>query len=189
MRVIKGIPWQLDYVGRRRDRLAYLDRLERLTGVRVHVTSEDGRPNLSALLSQSDAESAVYGCGSQGFLLALEEAADEAGRDFHAEWFAPRPGARQAADGAFEAFTVHLARSNVDVSVQPGQSIVDACAEAGVMIPTACFEGTCGSCLSTVVEGTPDHRDSFLSPAERRSGTLMAPCVSKSMTDRIVLDW
>ncbi|MEB3371877.1 cytochrome P450 [Saccharopolyspora mangrovi] len=185
----RGVPWRLDYVGRTRDRLAYLDRLEGHEQVRVHPTSEHGRPELDMLVAASDERSAIYACGSQGFLLGVEEAAERAGRNLHAEWFAPKPGARQAAAGSHEAFTVHLQRSDVDVSVQPGQSIIDACAEAGVTIPAACFEGTCSSCLSTVLEGVPDHRDSFLSPKERESGMLMAPCVSKSMTERLVLDW
>jgi cytochrome P450/ferredoxin-NADP reductase len=185
----RGVAWQLTYVGRTRAQLAYLDQLASDERVSVHITSEQGRPDLDALMAQTAPATAVYSCGSQGFLLAVEEAADRAQRDFHTEWFAPRPGARQGAAGSHEAFTVRLKRSNVDVSVQPGQSIIDACADAGVTIPSSCFEGTCGSCLSTVLAGTPDHRDSFLSPKERTVNTLMAPCVSRSMTDTLVLDW
>ena len=185
----QGIPSRLDYVGRSRDKLAYLDRVGRFSQAHVHFTSEAGRPDLRALLTHTAPDAAIYACGSQDFLLALEAAATEGGRPIHTEWFAPKPGARQAAEGAFEAFTVRLDRSNVEVSVLPGQSIIDACAEAGVTIPASCFEGTCGSCLSTVLQGVPDHRDSFLSPSERKSNCLMAACVSKSMTEKLVLDW
>ena len=184
-----GVPWRLDYVGRTRARMAYLEELEGYDETHVHITSERGRPDIAALIAQTHEASAIYACGSQGFLLGVEEAAEIAGRDFHAEWFAPKPGARQGAEGSYEAFAVHLKRSNVDVAVQPGQSIIDACAEVGVTIPAACFEGTCSSCLSSVLEGEPDHRDSFLTPKERKSNTLMAACVSRSMTERLVLDW
>ena len=185
----RGAPWRLDYVGRTRSQLAYVDRLEIHPEATVHISSEGGRPDIAALLAQTDESAAIYVCGSQGFLLGTEEAAELAQRDFHAEWFAPRPGARQGAEGSYEAFMVHLERSNIDVTVQPGQSIIDACAEVGVDIPAACFEGTCSSCLSTVLQGEPDHRDSFLTPKERKSNGLMAACVSKSMTERLVLDW
>jgi cytochrome P450/ferredoxin-NADP reductase len=185
----QGVPWRLDYVGRSHDKLAYVDRVAPFGEAHVHLTSETGRPDLGVLLTKTAPQAAVYACGSQGFLLSLEAAAAEAGRPFHTEWFSPRPGARQGASGAFEAFTVRLERSNVEVSVLPGQSIIDACAEAGVTIPASCFEGTCGSCLSTVLEGIPDHRDSFLSPAERKSNCLMAACVSRAMTARLKLDW
>ncbi|MBB5422542.1 cytochrome P450/ferredoxin-NADP reductase [Paraburkholderia sp. JPY158] len=184
----QGRPCRLDYVGRSGDQLAYLERIAALTEAHVHFTSETGRPNLSELLTESGDDAEVYACGSEGFLLDLEAAATAAGRSFHTEWFAPKPGARQAAEGALEAFTVRLERSNLEVTVVPGQSIIDACAEAGVVIPSSCFEGTCGSCLSTVLEGVPDHRDSFLLPNERRCNRLIAPCVSKSMTDWLVLD-
>ena len=185
----QGVPWRLDYVGRSREKLAYLERIASFRETHIHFTSQAGRPDLGALLAQTGPEAAVYACGSQGFLLGLEAVATAAGRPIYAEWFAPKPGARQAAAGAFEAFTVRLERSNVEVTVLPGQSIIDACAERGVEIPASCFEGTCGSCLSTVLEGVPDHRDSFLSPSERKSNRLMAACVSKSMTGKLVLDW
>jgi cytochrome P450/ferredoxin-NADP reductase len=183
----QGLPWRLDYVGRSRDGLAYLDRVASVDEAHVHFTSETGRPNLAALLAETGG-AAVYACGSQAFLLDLEEVATSAARSFHTEWFAPKPGARQAAEGALETFTVRCERSNVEVTVLPGQSIIDACAEAGVSIPSSCFEGTCGACLSTVLNGVPDHRDSFLLANERMSNRLIAPCVSKSMTDRLTLD-
>jgi ferredoxin-NADP reductase len=185
----QGVPWRLDYVGRRRDTLAYVDRMAPSPQAELYLTAEAGRPELGALIARSDRNAAIYGCGSQTFLLALEEAATRADRTLHVEWFAPRPGARQGAVGSHESFVVRLERSNIELEVLPGQSIIDACAEAGVMIPSSCFEGTCGSCLSRVLEGIPDHRDSFMTPAERKSNALMAPCVSKSMTGRLVLDW
>jgi ferredoxin-NADP reductase len=185
----RGKPWRLDYVGRKPSKLAYLDQLKDYEETHIHLTAETGRPDLDSLVSMTDEQAAIYACGSQGFLTGLEAAVTQAGRDLHAEWFAPKPGARQGAAGSHEAFTVHLERSNLDVSVQPGQSIIDACAEVGVTIPGACFEGTCSSCITTVLKGVPDHRDSFLTSKEQASNKLMAACVSKSMTDSLVIDW
>lgn len=185
----QGLPWRLDYVGRSRSALAYLQELTGFPESYVHLTSVSGRPDIKAILKKTSLETPVYACGSQGFLLALEEACTTLGRNFHTEWFAPRPGARKAGEGALEAFSVRLERSDIEITVLPGQSIIDSCAEAGVTIPASCFEGTCGSCLSTCLEGTPDHRDSFLTPAERASNRLLAPCVSRSKTGRLVLDW
>ncbi|GAA5192243.1 cytochrome P450/oxidoreductase [Arthrobacter gyeryongensis] len=185
----RGVPWRLDYVGRTPSQLAYLDQVTDYEETHVHLTSESGRPDLDSLVAATEERAAIYACGSQSFATGLEAAASRAGRDVHAEWFAPKPGARQGASGSREAFAVHLERSNIDVSVQPGQSIIDACAEIGVTIPGACFEGTCGTCLTSVLKGTPDHRDSFLSAKEQASNKLMAACVSKSMTDSLVIDW
>lgn len=84
---------------------------------------------------------------------------------------------------------MRLERSNEEGTVLPGQSIIDACAEAGIMIPASHFEGTCGWCLSTVLEGVPDHRDSFLLPSGRKSNSLMAPLSLQIDDQPAVLDW
>jgi len=39
-----------------------------------------------------------------------------------------------------------------------------------------------------VLEGTPDHRDSVLSQSEKDAGEVMLICVSRSRTERLVLD-
>lgn len=156
-----GFPWRLDYVGRTREHLVYLDRVAQLSSASFNIASGTGRPDLAALLEQSEAETSVCACGSEGFLLNPEAATAATGRSFRAGWFAPKPGARQGAEGAFEAFMVRYERSYVDVAVLSGQSIIDACAEAGVTILSSCFEDTYGAYLSAVLQGVPDDRDSL----------------------------
>jgi hypothetical protein len=39
-----------------------------------------------------------------------------------------------------------------------------------------------------VLEGLPDHRDSVLTEAEKRANDCMMICVSRSCSDRLVLD-
>jgi ferredoxin len=53
---------------------------------------------------------------------------------------------------------------------------------------SACLEGICGTCEATVLAGTPDHRDSILTGAERASGGIILTCVSCSHSDTLVLD-
>ncbi|MFF7549740.1 hypothetical protein [Streptomyces canus] len=38
------------------------------------------------------------------------------------------------------------------------------------------------------MEGTPHHRDSVLADHERAADDSMLPCVSRSLSDRLVLD-
>lgn len=76
----------------------------------------------------------VYACGSREFLEFAEQTRLDEGHSFPTEWFAPRQGPRQAGERALEAFTVHLARTGIDMEFVPGQTIVDASAEAGVAI-------------------------------------------------------
>jgi ferredoxin len=60
--------------------------------------------------------------------------------------------------------------------------------EAGVGVLSSCAEGTCGTCETAVLGGLPDHRDSVLTEDERRTGDCMMICVSRSCTERLVLD-
>jgi vanillate O-demethylase ferredoxin subunit len=46
----------------------------------------------------------------------------------------------------------------------------------------------CGTCLTGVLKGAPDHRDAFLTEAERRRGDKMMLCVSRAKTSQLVLD-
>ena len=58
----------------------------------------------------------------------------------------------------------------------------------GVEVLSSCRQGTCGTCETTVLEGIPDHRDSILDDAERAAGDCMFICVSRAVSDRLVLD-
>ena len=78
-------------------------------------------------------------------------------------------------------------RSGVTLQVTPDDSILELVEAAGVPITTSCYEGVCGSCEAKVLEGTPDHRDSVLSAPQKESGAMII-CVSRSRTERLVLD-
>jgi vanillate O-demethylase ferredoxin subunit len=66
--------------------------------------------------------------------------------------------------------------------------LLDTLLEQNVSVPYACSNGICGTCLTRVVAGTPDHRDEFLGEEERRSGQCMLVCCSGSLSPELVLD-
>jgi hypothetical protein len=49
-------------------------------------------------------------------------------------------------------------------------------------------QAPCGTCECDVVEGEPDHRDSVLNEAEKARNDVMMICVSRSRSERLVLD-
>jgi len=51
------------------------------------------------------------------------------------------------------AFTVEFAKSQKSCSVLEGQSLLDAAADAGVRIPSACRQGQCGTCKTRLLKG------------------------------------
>lgn len=88
-------------------------------------------------------------------------------------------------DGSFE---IHLAKRQLVLEVRPDQNILNVLQEAGVEVPYSCSEGVCGTCLTKVIEGSPDHWDMYLTPEEQARGDCMMVCISRSHSDRLVLD-
>lgn len=87
-----------------------------------------------------------------------------------------------------DTFEVHLAKRNITLTVQPDQSILKVLQDAGVDVPFSCSEGVCGTCLTKVVEGEPDHWDMYLTPEEQEKGDCIMVCISRSKLPRLVLD-
>ncbi len=85
-------------------------------------------------------------------------------------------------------FEVVLQRSGRTLTVPAEVSVLDAVRGAGVEVLFSCTEGTCGTCETDVLEGTPDHRDSVLTDEEREAGETMLICVSRCRGPRLVLD-
>ena len=90
-----------------------------------------------------------------------------------------------AADGRFE---VVLHKSGQTLTVTKDQSILKVLQDAGHDVPFSCSEGICGTCLTKVVAGTPDHWDMYLTPEEQEKGDCMMICISRSHSARLVLD-
>lgn len=182
-----GRSWRLVYGGRTSASMAFLDELARY-GDRVLVWPQDtnGHIALDDLLGTPHAGTAVYCCGPEPLLAAVEErcAAWPPGA-LHLERFQPKAG---ALDGERRPFDVACDHSGVTVHVAADTTIAEALGAAGIDVPTSCREGTCGTCETVVLEGIPDHRDSYLTAEERASNEVMMVCCSRACGDRLVLD-
>ena len=64
----------------------------------------------------------------------------------------------------------------------------EALVAAGVEVPTSCEQGVCGTCLTRVLEGEPDHKDFYLTPAEQAANDQFMPCCSRSKSPMLVLE-
>ena len=181
----RGRRWHLAYGGRTRAGMAYLSQLQHRPEVTVWPQDEKGLLELPGLLGSPRENVAVYCCGPEPLLQAVEKACEGWPKgSLHLERFAPK----QQEVRADTAFEVELARTGNVVDVPIGTSIVDALDAAGVPVETSCREGTCGTCETAVLGGRPDHRDSLLSDDEREESATMMLCVSRSCSPRLVLD-
>lgn len=180
-------PWALLYGGRRLSSMAFLDRLA-TWGDRVLVRPEDthGLLDLAGVLAAQPAGTKVYCCGPGPLLAAVESACtDLPAGHLRTERFSAKEQPPPARTTPYE---VELARSGRVLQVPPSTSVLDALGEAGVPVLASCRQGVCGTCETTVLAGNPDHRDSLLDDDERRRGETFFPCVSRSVSDRLVLD-
>jgi vanillate monooxygenase ferredoxin subunit len=87
-----------------------------------------------------------------------------------------------------DMFTVRAARSGIDLVVPADKSIAEVLMAAGLALEVSCEQGVCGTCLTDVIEGTPDHRDMYLSDDEKRANKQMLVCCSRSQSRILVLD-
>lgn len=90
--------------------------------------------------------------------------------------------------GPPETFEVELARTGRVIAVGPGQSVLDALRAQGIELAMSCQQGVCGTCQTRVLGGTPEHWDLYLTPEEQASNRCFMPCVSRSLSERLVLD-
>ena len=85
-------------------------------------------------------------------------------------------------------FVVRLARSGRDVAVSEDQSVLDALRDCGVPVPASCHQGVCGTCLTRVLAGEPEHWDMYLTPEEQAVNDRFTPCCSRSKTPLLTID-
>ena len=177
-------PWTLAYGGRTRASMAFLEELaphgERVT---LHPADEVGLIDLDATLGEPRPDVAVYACGPEPLLAALEDrCASWPTGALHLERFKAKPRQSDEEDRPFE---VVAASTGQRLLVPAGRSALEVLDEAGFGVPNACRDGVCGSCETKVLAGIPDHRDSVLDADE--TGSLMV-CVSRARSPELVLD-
>jgi len=184
----RGLPWRLVYGGRQRTSMAFLAELAGY-GDRVQVLpeSEHGLLPLPELIGKSDTQDAIYCCGPEPLIWAVEGLAHDRGlAKPHVERFTAVDTAHHADDAAFE---VELAKTGqVTIPVTPQQTILEALEQRGIFPAASCREGVCGTCETAVLAGEIDHRDSVLTDGERQTGKSMMICVSRARSARLKLD-
>ena len=180
-----GRRWQLHHAVRRRSEAAFVEELRAGGGFHLHVDEEKGGVlDVEHLVSEAAGDAHLYCCGPAPMLDAfMAAAASRSAHYVHLEHFSA-PTAPVAEGG----FVVELARSKLVVSIQPGQTILEALRARGVQVPSSCEQGVCGSCETRVLAGKPDHRDMLLSPEERGTNEVMMICCSGSRSPVLVLD-
>lgn len=188
----KNRNFELYYCSRNPERAAYRDYLVEvpwLSSVHFHFDSDGHQEplNVQKILNAHGAGTHLYVCGPAGFIQHVctsAEKSDWSEGQVHFEHFS----ATTAPTATNSEFEIVLARRGVSIRVPADISAAQALIDNGVDIPLSCEQGVCGSCVLPVIDGTPDHRDVFLTSAERAANRCFTPCCSRSKTGKLVLD-
>jgi ferredoxin-NADP reductase len=184
-----GLDWVLHYFAQGTDHVAFTPELARLgDGVVLHLGHgpDATAAELTTILGAPGEYSHVYICGPGPMLDAARAIASASGwtdDTVHFEYF---ENATEIADTT--AFEVSLARSALTLPVRAGETILEVLRANGVDMPSSCEQGACGTCLVKVIAGTPDHQDVYMNDAEHAANDRIATCVSRALSDRLILD-
>ena len=186
-----GRNFEMHYCTRSKERCAFHDEISRSAfadKVNFHFDDgpEDQLLDIPALLQTRPEDARLYVCGPKGFMDAVISNAEKSwpADTIHREYFSADPSAGKEDD----SFAVRINSSGELIQVPADLTIVEALLEKGIEIPVSCEQGICGTCLTRIIEGTPEHRDLFLSDAEHEANDQMTPCCSRALSDILVLD-
>jgi vanillate O-demethylase ferredoxin subunit len=188
-----GRRWTLYYAARTRRKAAFLDRLEDLLapGLGTLVTHFDDERqgiflDVPQFVASAPAGTEFYCCGPSPMMKVFKMACARLPEaQVHLEYFVADTSSPPVnTDG----FTVVLAKSNRSFFVPPGETILNVLMNNNIDVAFSCEQGICGACQTRVLAGQPDHRDQFLSAAEKAQSNTIMVCCSGSLSSELVLD-
>jgi vanillate O-demethylase ferredoxin subunit len=187
-----GANFDMHYCTRSADRTAFLDRIKssRFSDhVAFHYDSgpADEKLDLAGLIATPAAGTHLYVCGPTGFIDHVVNTAKSLGWDsaqIHFEYFGAAPQDTTHDTG----FDVQIASTGKVYAIPPDRTVLQVLEQNGVDVMVSCEQGVCGTCITRVLSGTPDHRDVYLTDEEHARNDQFTPCCSRSKTKLLVLD-
>lgn len=187
-----GADFVMHYCSRSPERTAFRERIRGAAfSERVHFHFDSGpsgqRLDLEAALSAATDDTHLYVCGPAGFIDVVTAAAHAHGwasDRVHLEYF----GAAPADTSGDHPFEVMVASTGQSFTVPSDKSVVRVLEEHGIAVPVSCEQGVCGTCVTRVLDGVPDHRDHYLTEEEQAANDQFTPCCSRARTGTLVID-
>lgn len=187
-----GEEFEVHYCARSKNSMAFMQEIAQSAFAdRVHFHFDDAAPeqhlDVDAVLAMPTPGAHLYVCGPAGFLDYVLHSAAARGwpaEQLHREYFS---AASSSATGN-TSFEVEIKHTGEVLTIPADKSVLHVLEEAGIFIPASCEEGVCGTCMTGVLEGEPDHRDLFMTDAERTLNNQFTPCCSRAKSRRLVLD-
>jgi vanillate O-demethylase ferredoxin subunit len=185
--------FEMHYCTRSTEKTAFIDRIKAAPfASKVHFHFDNGPSeqtlSIDEALGLPHNGKHMYVCGPSGFIDYVVGAAEKLGwvsDHIHFEYFGAKPTETVAGD---ERFEVMIASTGNCYTVPVDRTVVQVLGEHGIDIPVSCEQGVCGTCITRVLNGVPDHRDVYFTDEERARNDQFTPCCSRSKSSRLVLD-
>ncbi len=187
-----GADFTLHYCTRSIERTAFREYIgaSRFSS-RVQFHFDAGPPaqklDLEAILTAPAPDTQLYVCGPSGFIdyvLGTAKAKGWPGDQLHVEYFSAAAQDTSADTG----FEVKIASTGKSYAIAPDKTIIQVLKDNGIEILTSCEQGVCGTCITRVLEGEPDHRDMYFTDEEHAKNDQFTPCCSRARSPTLVLD-
>lgn len=189
----EGRSFIVHYFVRSAEHVAFKDILQPFMAAKQVVLHEALTPQateecLRKLLASRLSDTHLFMCGPGVFMDIACACAEQAAwpkNSVHLERFAAGGEAPSVEGGVF---TVRLVRQDRRFVIPPNRTIASVLTDNGIGVALSCEQGVCGTCITDVLSGTPDHRDLYLTDDERSACNKICVCVSRSLSPVLELD-
>ena len=184
------IPFELHYFVRCHEMLAFYGNLTTHFPDHLHLHIQDQPEtacNMAQVLADASTDHHLYVCGPTGFMQFVMDAAVEAGwlnAQLHQEHFAAAP----IDQTSNRSFRIEVLGSGQTIEVPANQTATQALLAHGFDVPISCEQGVCGTCMTRVLAGIPEHRDVFMTDEEHASNQYFTPCCSRAKSETLVIE-
>jgi len=187
------IEFELHYFVSGNEQTAFLPRLTAPALAKPFFLHDSGandslRYHTPLSLRQTDHNTRVMACGPDGFIQRLQEIMQEHHWQPAQLSFERFSNTNLNNDTDGKEFHIELRSTGQRFLIGRHQTIAEVLLSAKVDIMLSCEQGICGSCITDVIDGIPDHRDCVLTAEEKAENTQITLCCSRSKSSVLVLD-
>jgi len=197
---------KLLYGNRSEDEVIFKSQLEALRSAHSdrfmvqHFLSDDGErldservQSLVAGISEAN----YFICGPEGMIAAVKDGLEKstvAANNINIEYFASPKTEKEATvetvvSGEVNEIIAELDGERHNITLEPGESILDAANRIGIDPPFSCQSGVCTTCKCKVLNGEVEMENNFgLGEDEAEEGFILS-CISKPTSAGVVVSW
>jgi len=188
----RSLAFELHLFVANRSSLAFHNELSEMPfsgSIRLYNDDANGRARskIDSVVTEYQSGDGLYLCGPTAFMSAVMRVA--IAKSWPSELIYSETFVSVQVDPAQNsAFEVQVTSTGDVFAVAPEDQLIEVLHQNGYPVMCSCTQGICGSCITPVLDGVPEHRDAILSDEARAANNLMTVCVSRARSKRLVLD-